>query len=148
MRYEDVPRPNVEYHYHIRELIENQEKRTNDRNRSRNKEKEQAEREEDIQRAKPIDIVEFYCSHCEEDFAQIAYKQVETDWSNTNQRIAFYKSKCDDCGTWAIRYITNKYSDPYWSESKQVARDRGKHYADILQPWETGYNLLYGRKNT
>ncbi len=148
MRYEHVPRPEIENHYHIRQLIENQEKRTNDRNRSRSREKERAEREDDIQKAKPADIIEFYCADCEEDFAQVAFKQVETDWSNTSQRIAFYKSKHDDCGTWAIRHITDKYSDPYWSESKQVARDRGKHYADILQPWETGYNLLYGRKNT
>ena len=148
MRYEDTPRPITESHYHIRELIENQEKRTNDRNLSRSKEKEKAEREEEILKAKPADIIEFYCTDCEEDFAQVAFKQVETDWSNTSQRIAFYKSKHDDCGAWAIRYITDKYSDPYWSESKQVARDRGKHYADILQPWETGYNLLYGRKNT
>lgn len=148
MKYEHQPRPEVEYHYHIRELIENQEKRTNDRNLHRNREKTIAEREEEIQKAKPGDVIEFYCADCEEDFAHVAFKQVETDWSNTSQRIAFYKGKCPECDSWAIRYITDKFSDPYWSESKQVARDRGKHFGDILQPGETGYQLLYGRKNT
>lgn len=148
MKYHQTPRPEIESHYHIQELIENQEKRTEDRNRARYKEKDRAEREEEIQRAKPADIIEFYCAHCEKDFAQVAFKQVETDWSNSSQHIAFYKSKHDDCGSWAIRYITDKFNDPYWSESKQVARDRGKHYKDLLQPWETGYQLLYGRKNT
>jgi len=148
MRYEDTPRPDVEHHYHVRELIENQEKRTNDRNLSRAKEKDKAERQEEILKAKPVDIVEFYCKTCEEDFAQVAFKQIETDWSNSSQNIAFYKSKHDDCGSWAIRHITDKFRDPYWSESKQVANDRGKHFKDLLQPGETGYNLLYGRKNT
>ena len=148
MKYEHEPRPDIEHHYHIRELIESQEKRTADRNLHRSKEKQQAEREEEIQKAKPVEIVEFYCLHCEEDFAQVAFKQVEIDWSNSSQHIAFYKSKHDECGNWSIKHITDRFNDPYWTYSKQVARDRGKHFADLLQPGETGYQLLYGRKNT
>src|SRR3990167_9515364 len=127
MNYENTPRPELENHPHIRMLIETQEKKTKDRNLHRDKDKELAE--------------------CKEDFAHLAYKQVETDWSNTAQKIAFYKGVHEDCGTWAIRYITDRNADPYWMQSAQVARDRGKHFADILQPFESGFELMFGRKN-
>lgn len=146
MSYDNEPRPDVEMHPHVRMLIENQQKRTQDRNTFRDREKEYAERQEEIMKAKPFHIVEFYCTHCHEDFADLAHKQIELDWSNSLQNIAFYKGK-HDCGTWAIRYITDKLADPYWTESMQVAQDRGKHFADLLQPFETGYQTLYGRKN-
>lgn len=146
MRYEHTLRPDVEMHPHIRMLIEGQEKKTKDRNLHRDKAKEYAERQEEIDRYKAVDIIEFFCSNCQEDFANIAHKQVEIDWSNTSQNIAFYKG-VHDCGEWAIRHITDRYSDPYWLESLQVARDRGEHHNDLIQPFESGYNLLYGRKN-
>lgn len=145
--YHHTPRPEIEYHPHIQMLIERQEKRTKDRNFHRNREKEYAERQEEIDKAKSWDVIEFFCTRCQEDFAHFAHKQVEADWSNPRQNIAFYKGK-HDCGEWAIRYITDKFSDPYWLESPQVARDRGTHHNDLIQPFETGYQLLYGRKNT
>jgi hypothetical protein len=148
MKYDHVPRPDIEQHPHIRMLIENQEKRTADRTLHRNRDKELAERQEEIDRYKHIDVIEFFCAHCQEDFAHYAVKQVEVDWSNSRQNIAFYKGKHEECGNWAIRHITDRFMDPYWFESIQVANDRGKHYADLLQPFETGYQLLYGRKNT
>ena len=147
MNYENTPRPELENHPHIRMLIETQEKKTKDRNLHRDKDKELAERQEEIDRYKPVDIIEFLCEECKEDFAHLAYKQVETDWSNTAQKIAFYKGVHEDCGTWAIRYITDRNADPYWMQSAQVARDRGKHFADILQPFESGFELMFGRKN-
>lgn len=144
--YDHTPRPEVENHPHIRMLIERQEKKTKDRVIHRDRDKQVAERQEEIDKAKEWDVIEFFCAYCQEDFAHFANKQVETDWSNTNQKIAFYKGK-HDCGEWAIRHITDKFSDPYWLESPQVARDRGSHFADLLQPFETNYQLLYGRKN-
>lgn len=148
MKYDHVPRPEIEQHPHIRMLIENQEKRTADRNLHRSKAKELAERQEEIDRYKEFDVIEFFCAHCQEDFAHFAHKQVEVDWSNSRQNIAFYKGKHEKCGNWAIRHITDRFMDPYWFESNQVANDRGKHFADLLQPFETGYQLMYGRKNT
>ena len=147
MKYDQTPRPDIEYHPHIQNLIKRQEKKSSDRNYHREKEKEKAERQEEINKAKPVDVIEFYCRSCKKDFAHIAYKQVETDWTNVKQKIAFYKGK-HECGTWTIRHISDKFSDPYWMESPQVARDRGEHHADLIQPFESGYNLLYGRKNT
>lgn len=145
MKHEPVP--DIELHPHIQMLIEQQEKRAADRQRHQNRDKEYAEREEEIAKKKPYDIVEFYCDWCDEDFANFAHKHVEIDWSNPLQRVAYYKSK-HDCGNWAIRHITDPHADVYWSSSRQVAVDRGKHHNDLIQEGETGYNLLYGRKNT
>jgi len=138
--------PDLEDHPYIRSLIERQEKRTRDRNIHHDRHKANEERDKEIYSRKPVDIVEFYCDWCDEDFAQIAYRQVEVDWSNSRQHIAYYKTK-HDCGNWCIRHITDRFNDIYWSSSRQVANDRGKHHADLLQPFESNYELLYGRKN-
>lgn len=144
--YEHTPRPETEYHPHIRNLIERQERKSKDKIRHQDREKMLAERQEEIDKAKEWDVIEFYCPLCKEDFAHFATKQVEQDWSNSSQKIAFYKGK-HDCGTWTIRHITDKVADPYWIESPQVARDIGSHALDLIQPHQTGFNLLYGRKN-
>jgi len=142
MRYEHTPRPLVEDHYHIRMLIEGQEKKAEDRTYHLNKAKNTAERQELIQDAKPLVLTEFYCEKCREDFRAQSIKEVEVDWSNPNQSIAFYKTKCFE-GHWCIRLITDKHRDGYWIKSRAVLRDRGVHYKDTLQPFETGYNMLY-----
>tara|TARA_R110000868_G_scaffold86958_1_gene243526 strand:- start:15615 stop:15959 length:345 start_codon:yes stop_codon:yes gene_type:complete len=111
----------------------------------RNREQAQKEREDLIKDSKSVDIKEFWCDECKMDFAELVWKQVEVDWSNTAQRIAFYKTK-HECGNWCIRLITDRNRDAYWFESMQVSRDRGKHHNDILQSFETGYNLLYGKR--
>lgn len=145
MKYEHVPRPNVEQHYHIRELIERQDKRSNDRAYHMDKQKARDERDSLIRDNKVKELVDFHCSDCKEDFKGEAIKQIEVDWTNETQNIAFYKTKCF-CGKWVMRLITDRYRDAYWFKSTNVARDRGKHYADTLQPFETGFNLLYGKK--
>ena len=141
------PRPEIEYHPHIQMLIDTQERKTKDKVIYQNRDKANAEREEEIIKAKPVDIVEMFCDWCDEDFANIATKHMETDWSNTSQRVAYYKSK-HDCGNWCVRHITDKNRDPYWMESRKVALDRGLHHDSLIQEFEDGYQLLYGRKNT
>ncbi len=142
MRYESTPRPEIESHYHIRMLIEGQEKKADDRTYHLNKEKTKAERQDLINDAKPFVLTEFYCQKCREDFKAQSIKEVEIDWSNPNQFIAFYRTKCFE-GHWCIRLITDKHRDGYWVRSKAVHRDRGVHYKDTIQPHETGFNLLY-----
>jgi RNase P subunit RPR2 len=139
------PKPLIEEHWHIQQLIDAQERRVAERNSSRNKAKLLAMREEDIAMEPPAVIKEFWCSHCSKDFLHPTMKQVEKDWSNTNQNIAFYKTK-HECGTWCIRHITDKLEDAYWTRSKKVATDRGKHSIDLLQPFENNYNLVWGKK--
>ncbi len=144
MRYEHQPRPLTESHHHVRDLIETQEKKANDRTYHKDKEKAREERNDLIKDAKPYVLADFYCYTCREDFKAQAIKETYVDWTCPTQLIAFYRSKCFD-GHWCIRYITDKESDPYWMNSLAVALDRGKHYKDIIQPFETGYNLLYGK---
>lgn len=144
--YDHTPRPEIEQHYHIRNLIEGQEKRTEDRNYHRNKDKAKEERGDSIRESKLIDIKEFWCDHCKRDFRCVTYRQVETDWSNTSQHVAFYKGKHRKCGRWAIRLITDKNRDGYWMKSRLVRIDQGKHHNDTIQPWQTNFNLLYGKR--
>ncbi len=139
------PHPLIEDHYHIQELINSQEKRSADRTYYRDKDKEKAEREDLIAEAKQFIVTDFWCRKCKEDFKAVAIKEIEEDWSKPSQRVAFYKTKCFK-GHWCKRLITDRFLDYFWQRSRSVARDRGVHHNDILQPFETGYNLLYGKK--
>lgn len=144
--YDHIPRPDIEQHFHIRDLIEGQEKRTADRVYHQNREKMLAEREDLIKDSKMICLTDFYCERCQEDFKGQSIKQIEEDWSCPTQRIAFYKNKCSK-GHWCIRLITDRHKDGFFNRSRLIAKDRGNHHDAIIQPWEIGYDLLYGRKN-
>ena len=144
MKYEQEPRPDIENHYHIRSLIEFQEKKSNDRTYHREREKDKADREDTIRSAQNYVLTDFYCDKCELDFKAQANKEVELDWNNTMQNVAFYRTKCFK-NHWCVRFITDKHKDPYWYKSKAVARDRFRHYADTIQPHETGFNMLYNK---
>lgn len=140
-----APKPLVEEHVHIRELIETQEKRAADRTYHQDRIKNLEERNKDINTAPGKETKPFYCSRCKKDFVGEAIKQVEEDWS-ANQRIAFYKTKCWR-GHWCIRLITDRLRDSYFFKSKRVAFDRGKAFEDMIQPFETNYELLYSKKS-
>ena len=144
--YDYIPRPLIESHPHIRMLFEAQEKSSTERNEHRDRQKSKDEREELIRDTPGYVLTDFYCYECKEDFKAQAIKEVEVDWSNPAQNVAFYRTKCFK-GHWCQRRITDKHSDPYWMNSKAVAKDRGKNHNAILQPFETGYNLLYANKN-
>lgn len=134
-----------EGHYHIRSLIEGQEKRSSDRQYFIDKAKTLEEREDMIKQAQIMELMDFACPVCHEDFSCVCPKQVESDWNNSAQRIAFYKGKHKKCGTWCIRLITDKHLDPYFTRSKKVKADRSKYHDDLVQPNEEGYVMLYGK---
>lgn len=146
MRYEHTPRPQIEDHYHIRELIERQEKRSDDRKRHQDKVKDREENMKLIKDSKGIALTDFYCEKCEEDFKGVAVKQIEEDWNCKGHYIAFYKTQCFK-GHWCIRQITDKFVDGFFIKSKAIVRDRGVYFNDTVQPGDTGYSLLYGKKN-
>lgn len=139
------PKPNIEEHHHIQDLINVQEKRAAERTYHQDRIKQNEDRDNEINAAPMKETKPFYCETCKEDFYGEAIKQIETDWSAPSQRIAFYKSKCFK-GHWAMRLITDKNRDAYWFKSKRVAQDRGMHHADLIQVFETNYQLLYGKK--
>lgn len=139
------PKPLIEEHYHIQELIDRQEVRTEDRVRYQNIEKDNAERDKLINDTRVLDLLDFWCAECGEDIKAVGVLHVEEDWTNKAQRIALYKTKCFK-GHWLARHVTDKGACPYWFRSRTVHRDRGKHSDDMVQPWQDGFNLLYGNK--
>lgn len=141
-----APKPLIEEHWHIQDLIRAQEKRTQEREYARDKIKLRHLRDETIAEAPVRVIKDFWCHSCHKDFIAMTIKEVEQDWSNLDQRIAFYRTKHQECGTWCMRNITNPLDDAFWYRSKAVARDRGKHSIDLLQPFENNYNLVWGKK--
>lgn len=136
-----VPKPLVEEHYHINDLIEAQEKRTADRTLHQNREKERGERMKEIEIAKDVEAKGFWCVTCSVDFVAPAYK-FKDNWGDN----AWYKTKHHPCGTWCMRNITDTWRDSYWTKSVGVSHGRGKHFADAVQPTDTNFNLLYGKK--
>lgn len=145
MRYEHTPRPNAEHHFHIQDLIESQDKRAKARTEFREKEKAKEDREDLIRDSKLFAITDFWCHACKEDFKAQTIREIEEDWSNMSQRIAFYRTK-HYCGKWCIRFITDRHRDPFWQRSRAVRADQRNHRNDTLQPYESGYNLLYNKK--
>lgn len=140
MNLDHTPHPVIEDHYHIRELIAGQEKRVADRTRHREIEKQRDASLKDIAGFKDIELLDFYCPHCDLDFIARAKKQIDS-WAP----IAYYKTK-HRCGTWCIRHITQRDKDPYFYRSKKVARQRAENYKETIQPFETGFNMLYGKR--
>jgi len=143
----NTPVPTVEEHYHVRDLIARQEVRARDRQQHKDRIKAQEERHGDLRDAKLFIITDFHCDQCNKDFKNIATLQVETDWTCSEQFIAFYKTKHRRCGTWSIRFVTDKHKDGFFIKSQAVRIDQGRHFADLVQPHETGFNLLYGKRN-
>ena len=139
-----APKPEIENHHYIQDLINAQEKRVADRTYHQDRIKQNEERMSEIKAAATKETKLFYCTDCRKDFAAESIKQVEKDWSNMNQYIAFYKAKCP-CGKWEMRLITDKNKDAYWYKSRRVASERGTHHNDLLQIFESNYNLLYGK---
>lgn len=145
MRYEHTPRPLTEHHFHVKDLIETQDKRAEDRTYHRNKAKALEERMNDIKAAKPKELKAFWCETCELDFLAESFKEVEIDWSCPTQYVAFYRTKCFR-GHWCMRLITDVHKDAYWFKSRRVRADQGEHALDTIQPNETNFNLLYGKR--
>lgn len=140
MNYDQTPRPEVERHYHIRELIERQEKRSEERARINEIEKRRDQNLKDIAGFKDIELLDFWCDRCKVDFIGRAKKQIDS-W----EPIAYYKIK-HMCGQWSLRRITDRLRDLYFFKSKKVALDRGKAFIDMIQPFESGYNMVYGKR--
>lgn len=145
MNLDQVPHPLIEDHYHIRSLIDGQEKRVADRTYHRNRVKNLEDRESTLADSKEFTVTDFFCSRCDKDFKAQVVRQIEIDWTNSGQRVAFYRTKCWR-GHHCIRLITDKHRDAFWFKSKLVVRDRGLHHNDTIQPFQTGFQMLYGKK--
>lgn len=135
------PKPLIEEHYHIQELIDRQQKRYDDKEYHKNADAVRYEREKDIAEAKNVDVKPFFCVKCQKDFVSITYKQID-NWGDS----ACYKTKHKPCDSWCMRLITDSWRDAFWTRSKLLAKDRRDHALDMIQPHMTGFNTLYGKK--
>lgn len=140
MKFNQTPHPTIEDHYHIQELINSQEKRSEDRGRHQQIERQRDLAQKDIKGFKDVELLDFWCDRCHKDFVGRARKQVD-NWSPK----AYYKIK-HTCGKWCIRHITDRILDRYFFKSVKVAIDRGKAFGDMLQPFQSGYNTLYKKQ--
>lgn len=138
-QFEYDPKPVVEEHYYIQDLINKQERRTAEKRRYRDQKAQENDRRDSIDGFPDIATLDFYCEHCKVDFVARAKKQIDS-WD----LIAYYKMK-HRCGTWSVRHITDRDRDPYFFRSKKIAWQRADKVVDILQPFETGYNMAYGK---
>ena len=84
------PKPLIEEHYHIQELIERQEKRSAERTYFQEKQKLGAERIKEIQEAKMMVAAEFLCLKCGDEFRGVAVRQVELPFNDVE--IEFLKA--------------------------------------------------------
>lgn len=112
--------------------------------RDREKRKAALAKELDVDEDVPTNI--FFCSKCVCDFRpRRAWKGEDEDW-NTGGKFRYWKAR-HVCGTWSKRFISDKLKDPFWKLSPSVKRERAMFKRDILQPHETGFNMLYQRIN-
>jgi hypothetical protein len=104
--------------------------------------REALKKELDVDEEIPASI--FYCTECKKDyFPQRIVKVEQNDW-NTGGKFRFWRSK--HCSTWNVRLISQKLHDKFFIKSPSVCRDRRRFKLDMLQPQETGYDMLY-KKN-
>jgi hypothetical protein len=98
----------------------------------------------------------FYCPR-HGDFISNGRKVIETDWTNPEQKIAYYRaygyaSFIDINGRATpgracarmIRRITDKFGDPFFRQSKVLQKMRIDMADDLLQPGDPRFNAKYG----
>jgi hypothetical protein len=87
----------------------------------------------------------FYCDVCDKDyFPRRIVKIEQDDWDNGGV-YRYWRSK--HCSKWHRRLINHKIKDKFWRKSPSVIRDRRLNSLDMIQPQETGFDMLYGKKN-
>lgn len=79
---------------------------------------------------------DFWCDECGLDISAIGFKKLYSDG------MGIYRSKCARQHM-LVRYITNKWQDPYWNRSRKVAADREKYADDMLTPDNPRFRIVY-----
>jgi len=102
--------------------------------------RQELKKEYDVNEDIPPNI--FYCSVCKQDyFPKRVVKVEQQDW-NTHGVFRYWRSK--HCSKWNVRLISQKLHDKFFIKSPSICRDRRLNKEALLQPGETGFNMLYG----
>lgn len=90
----------------------------------------------EIREAPEMKQMDFFCRECNRDFIATGYKRVHRDGMGT------YLGACPN-GHGCVRYITEKWRDPYWELSPKVRFDRLKYADDMLTPEDPRFKTVY-----
>lgn len=103
--------------------------------------REELKKELDVNEEIPASI--FYCKVCKKDyFPKKVVKVEQNDW-NTGGTFRFWRSK--HCKVWNVRLISQKLKDKFFIKSPSIIRDRRRFANDLLQPQQSGFNMLYSK---
>jgi|TARA_R100001530_G_scaffold2201_4_gene3687 phage FluMu protein Com len=91
--------------------------------------------------APSVSKADFWCDVCELDFESVGIKVIIGSYKIP---IAKYEVKCPKCKKNCIRRITDKATDPYYTQSRKHKEEQQKHRLDLLQPGQDGFKTLYG----
>jgi hypothetical protein len=136
----------------VSELLKHTQRLYADKEQSEQLEAKRTERSRLIASVPDVTITEFYCS-CHGDFVSHGGKITFKD--QHGQPCAYYVSygkgykvgETPDKSYYVCRrkrYITDKASDPYFRESKQLAKQRQQMEIDMLQPDDPRFKKYYG----
>lgn len=90
----------------------------------------------EIREAPDMVQFDFFCRNCDRDVISMGYKRVHKDGMGT------YLGQCPN-GHGLVRYITEKWRDPYWELSHKVRHDREKYADDMLTPDNPRFKVVY-----
>lgn len=98
------------------------------------------ERAQEIKSAPESAHTDFYCVECKRDFGAIGWKQVRKPQGSV--WFAFYEAHCPE-GHKAIRYITDKIEDPYFTKSPFIRAQQDEFEDAQIPPWHPRFKVLY-----
>ena len=99
-----------------------------------------SERAQEIKDAPDSQHMDFYCTTCERDFGAIGFKQVRVPRGSV--WFAYYEAQCPN-GHTCLRYITDKITDPYFTQSPFIRAQQNQFEDAMLSPDSPRFKLLY-----
>ena len=98
------------------------------------------ERAQDIKDAPESQMMDFYCGTCSKDFGAMGFKQIRLP--KKSLWFAWYEAQCPE-GHTALRYITDKLTDPYFHLSPFVKAQQAEFEDAMLSPDHPRFKVLY-----
>lgn len=118
------------------------ERNSDEREAEKLKHERQTGRLREIAEAPERQATDFWCRKCRLDFQALGHK-LTASWPEPK---AWYETKCPDCGTTAIRRITDRLMDPYFNQSVRIRKMRREAGDDLLQPGDPRFEKVWGWK--